>query len=57
MTLTIDVDTPDRRYRKELELPVAVDESSARSIYKNGILETTLKKRKPKGKGTPIKIE
>ncbi len=56
-TLTIDVDTPDRKYRKELELPVEVDEKSARSTYRNGVLETTLAKRKPKGKGTQIKIE
>ncbi len=56
-TLTIDVDTPDRKYRKELELPVEVDETSARSTYRNGVLETTLAKRKPKGKGTQIKIE
>jgi HSP20 family protein len=56
-TLTIDVDTPERKYRKELELPVEVDETSARSTYRNGVLETTLDKRKPKGKGTQIKIE
>ncbi|MDH5201454.1 MAG: Hsp20/alpha crystallin family protein [Candidatus Bathyarchaeota archaeon] len=56
-TLTIDVDTPDRKYRKELELPVEVDETSARSTYKNGVLETALTKMKPKGKGAQIKIE
>jgi HSP20 family protein len=56
-TLTIDVDTPDRKYRKELELPVEVDETSARSTYRNGVLETELAKRKPKGKGAQIKIE
>ena len=56
-TLTIDVDTPDRKYRKELELPVEVDETSARSTYRNGVLETALTKRKPKGKGAQIKIE
>jgi len=55
--LTISVDTPDRKYHKELELPVEVDESSARSTYKNGILETILRKRKQRGAGTPIKID
>jgi len=40
-----------------LDLPVAIEESSARSTYKNGILETTLSKRKPSGRGTQIKIE
>ena len=56
-SLTIDVDSPEKRYHKELELPVEIDEASARSTYKNGVLETTLTKRKPKGRGKPIKIE
>ena len=56
-SVTIEVDTPERRYYKELGLPVEVDESSARSTYKNGVLETVLVKRKPRGRGTPIKIE
>ncbi len=56
-TLTIKVDTPHRKYYKELELPVEVDASSARSTYKNGILETVLTKKRREGKGTPIKIE
>lgn len=55
--LTIDVDTPERRYHKELELPVLIDESSARSTYKNGILETILNKRTSKGGGTQVRIE
>jgi len=55
-TLTISVETPERKYHKELELPVEVDETSARSTYRNGILETVLKKRKPKGEGSPIEI-
>ncbi|MCW4036115.1 MAG: Hsp20/alpha crystallin family protein [Candidatus Bathyarchaeota archaeon] len=56
-SVTIEVDTPERRYYKELGLPVEVDESSATSTYKNGVLETVLVKRKPRGRGTPIKIE
>jgi len=56
-SVTIEVDTPERRYYKELGLPVEVDESSATSTYKNGVLETLLVKRKPRGRGTPIKIE
>ncbi len=56
-TLTIDVGSPERRYHKDLEFPVEIDEASARSTYKNGVLETTLTKRKPKGRGKPIKIE
>ena len=55
--LTINVDTPERRYHKELSLPGEVDESSARSTYTNGILETVLTKRERRGKGTKINIE
>jgi len=55
-TLTISVDNPQRKYYKELELPSEVDESSARSTYKNGILETTLTK-KQKGTGRRINVE
>ena len=56
-TLTISVDTPERRYLKELDLPVEVDESSARSTFSNGVLETTLTKRQSKGKGKKLSIE
>jgi len=56
-TLTIEVDTPGRKYYKKLELPVEVDEASASSTYRNGVLETVMKKKRPRGEGTPIKIE
>ncbi len=56
-SLTINVDTPERRYHKELELPVLIDESSARSTYRNGVLETILNKRTSKGGGTQVRIE
>lgn len=55
-TLTIDVDTPERRYRKELDLPFEIEERSATSTYLNGVLETTLTKKKRTGRGTQIKI-
>lgn len=55
--LTINVDTPERRYHKELSLPGEVDESSVRSTYTNGILETVLTKRERRGKGAKINIE
>ncbi len=54
-SLTINVDVPGRRYRKELVLPVDVDESSARSKYGNGVLETVMEKRR-KDTGTRIEI-
>lgn len=56
-SLTIEVDTPERKYHKELDLPAEVDETSARSTYKNGILETVLTKKRKKDKGTYIKVE
>ncbi|MGQ9680843.1 MAG: archaeal heat shock protein Hsp20 [Candidatus Bathyarchaeia archaeon] len=55
-TLTISVDTPQRKYYKELELPAEIDESSAKSTYKNGILEAILSK-KYKTTGRRINIE
>jgi len=55
--LTLDVDTPDRRYHKELRLPVEVDEATAKSSYTNGVLETVIKKRKRRDKGAQINIE
>ena len=55
--LTIEVDTVDRKYFKELELPVDIDESSARSTFVNGVLETTLQKKRPRSGSTRIDIE
>ncbi len=57
-SLTISVDTPQRKYYKEVELPAKVDPKEAESSYKNGVLEVALQKRKEeKPKGEPIKIE
>ena len=57
-SLVISVDTPERKYYKEVELPAKVDPKKAKSSYKNGVLEVTLGKRKEeKPKGEPIKIE
>ena len=57
-TLTISVDTPERKYYKEVKLPARVDPKGAKTSYKNGVLEVTLpKKEERKPKGEPIKIE
>jgi len=58
-TLNISVDTPQRKYSKEVELPVKVDPKTAKSAYKNGVLEVTLTRAKEekKPKGEPIRIE
>jgi len=49
-SLTISVDTPQRKYYKEIQLLAGIDPKQARSTYKNGVLEITLpqKKEKPK---------
>jgi len=57
-TLTISVDTPQRKYHKEVETPTKIDVKKAESIYKNGVLEITVPKTKEKKpKGEAIKIE
>ena len=57
-SLTISVDTPQRKYYKEAKLPVKVDSKQAKSSYKNGILEITMpKKKEEKPKGESIHIE
>jgi HSP20 family protein len=57
-TLTISVDTPQRKYYKELKLPAKVNIKDAKTSYKNGVLEVTLpKKEEREPKGEPIKID
>lgn len=58
-TLTITVDTPQRKYHKEVVLPAKVNVKEAKTQYKNGVLEVTLPKTKEekRPKGEPIKIE
>lgn len=56
-TLTISVDTPERKYFKEVKLPVKVEPKKAKSSYKNGVLEVTLPMKEKKPKGEPIEIE
>jgi HSP20 family protein len=55
--LTISVDNPIRKYYKELEFPVEVDERSAKSTYVNGVLEIVFRKRQKDDSGTEIRIE
>lgn len=57
--LTISVDTPNRKYSKELALPARVDHKSARASYKHGVLEVRLRKFEIKApvKGERIRIE
>ena len=56
--LTISVDTPQRKYFKELELPAKVDSKKATSKYKNGVLDVTIpKKKQEEAKSENINIE
>lgn len=55
--LTFSVNTPNRKYRKELTLPARVDPKSACASYKNGVLEVRLKKLETAVKGERISVK
>jgi HSP20 family protein len=55
--LVISAETATRRYRKELELPNAVDPYVSKSSFNNGILEVTLPKRKGRSSGVRVKVD
>ena len=57
-TLTISVDTSQRKYFKEIDVPAKIDPKKAKSSYKNGVLEVTLPKiEEKKPGGEQIKVE
>jgi HSP20 family protein len=56
-TVTIESAAPEHRYKKTVDLPEPVDPKTAKSTYKNGILEATFKLRKKSGSGVSINIE
>jgi HSP20 family protein len=55
--LTISVNTPSRKYHKEVQLPTTVDPDTSKATYNNGVLEVTLRKTKPRPRGKEIRIE
>ena len=56
--ITISVDTPQRKYYKEVKTPTKIEPKKAKSSYKNGALEITIpKKKEEKPKGETIEIE
>ena len=55
--LIVSVDTPQRKYYKNLEMPVKVDPKTAKSSYKNGVLEVTINKLEEEVEGEPIEIK
>jgi HSP20 family protein len=44
-SVTIQVESTNRKYAKDIDLPAAVDINSVRTSYNNGILEIQLQKR------------
>jgi HSP20 family protein len=55
--LTINVENPERQYYKELEFDTEIDRATAKSSYRNGVLEVSFRKKRHEDEGTPIKIE
>jgi HSP20 family protein len=55
--LVISAETSARKYRKELELPYAVELERARSTFNNGVLEVTLPKRRGRSSAVRIKVD
>lgn len=56
-SLTIKVDTPKKKYYKEVALPAEVKDDATDATYKNGILEVKLKRKKSKKKGKKIEVK
>ena len=56
-TLTIESLTGQPRYQKKVELPETVDPKTAKSSYKNGILEVSFKLKGKSSSGVNISIE
>lgn len=55
--MDIEVDDPDRRFTKHLELPCEVEAESAKATYKNGVLQILLRRKSPAEKRKEIRIE
>lgn len=56
-TVTIESMAGQHRYKKTVDLPEPVDPKTAKSSYKNGILEAVFKLRKKSDPGVSINIE
>ncbi|WP_337862086.1 archaeal heat shock protein Hsp20 [Nitrososphaera sp.] len=55
-SIEVKAETPQRKYRRTIELPPEADTDTAKSTFNNGILEITFgKKKQPKGK--EIRVE
>jgi len=58
-TLSISVDTKQRKFRKKMELPCKVKPESTKANYNNGVLEVSIQRDEPKKekKTKHVKIE
>ena len=56
-SVVISVDTGDRGYYKEMDLPGVVDPKGARSSYNNGVLEVTIPLKSSRGGGVKLRVE
>jgi len=56
-SMVISVDTEERGYYKELDLPGTVDPKGARSTYNNGILEVTIPLKSSGKGGVKLRVE
>jgi HSP20 family protein len=56
-TLVVSVDSAERRYFKEIELPCKVDPDSPKATYNNGVLDVTFKKLAHQQKSKRIKVK
>lgn len=56
--ISINVDTPQYRYFKEVPMKVTVDPDTSKATYKNGVLDVTLEKRHTQeSSGKKVKID
>jgi HSP20 family protein len=56
-TLTVSVDTENRKYFKKLDLPVEVNHETAIPKYRHGVLEVTIKKNGKETKTEELEIQ
>lgn len=55
--LSISVEAPSRKFRKELDLPQKVEPDSTKASYKNGVLEVVIEVQKKKQEGKSVSVD
>lgn len=57
-SLSIDVDTEERKYHKNIQLPSKIDPETIAATYNNGVLDIAIKRQKERAKkGKKIEIK